>query len=533
MRLGQLVFTSLPANESPVKKEGYQVVCWTKNYLSLEDIRDIEKRLIYYISDNGSPVKKQFFYTQTGKVVISETRVIEKTINGSTPDSYKRHKSYFSHCYILENSDFRIVENNPFRLFKSLIFISSINELRTTTDISTQNIDFAIIDQGNSNYSGHLENLHLDDLISIISLAENSIKLAHEKKQIQFIGESDQLVKLLNLVLTLIPSTSRANCTFDTFFEKCNMPLGSYWAVGLKTPIMGSAFISIDLTTGKILSKEWRNLQFSNEYYGNWLKLMLKKSTSIPNLTAKVPTAEYLSELMLGRGTDFFNPDKETVDTFCSIYKNQINNLLYGKLRQLVGATIVDLAYLAITKNSRKTKLGDIEWLIPDRMNASTIVNELISLFNSDLSLSPSKDAVADLRKLASTTKNYVLFCLCKVWQENIDDLNEYLLKMPVSDYLIFSKIVLDREELYPSFLITKGKVTALLGLNFNFEDEDDFIDFIATAINVGEGSSLNPLENRLTSLSRTGLIKIRHLIKRKTIESSFTTRLYKLIDNV
>ncbi len=264
MKLGQLIFTSMPSNESPAKKEGYQVVCWTKNYLSLEDIRDIEKRLIYYISDDGSPVKKQFFYTQTGKVVIAETRITEKTIDGSTPDSYKRNKSYFSHCYILENSDFHIMENNPFWLFNSLIFFSSINELRTTTDISTQNIDFAIIDRGNTDYSGHLENLQLDDLISIISLAENSNKLTQDKRQIQFIGEPDQLVKLLNLVLTLIPSTSRANCTFDTFFEKCNMPLGSFWAVGLKTPIMGSAFISIDLTTGKILSNEWKKMQFSN-----------------------------------------------------------------------------------------------------------------------------------------------------------------------------------------------------------------------------------------------------------------------------
>ena len=60
-----------------------------------------------------------------------------------------------------------------------------------------------------------------------------------------------------------------------------------------------------------------------------------------------------------------------------------------------------------------------------------------------------------------------------------------------------------------------------------------DFIDFIIAAINVGEGSSLNPLENRLSSLSHSGLKKIRRLLKRKTIESSFTTRLNQLIDDV
>lgn len=531
MKLGQLIFASLPANESPLKKEGYQVVCWTKNYLSQKDVSDIERRLIYYISDEHAPVKKQFFYTQTGKVVLSETRVTEKTVNGSTPDSYKRQKSYFSHCYIIEKSDFHVLENNPFKLFNNLKFISSINELRTKIEISTQNIDFAFTDYENTDHSRNLETSHSDDLISIISLAENSKRLIQDKKQIQFIGESDQLVKLLNLVLLLIPSTSRAYCTFDTFFEKCNMPLGSFWAVGLKTPILGSAFISVDLKTGKLLSKEWCNMQFSNEYYGQWLRLMLQGSYNLPELITKVPTAEYLSEVMLGKRTGPFDPDRETINIFCSIYKDQIKKLHYNKLRQFVGPSALDLAYQAITINDTNTKFGGMEWLIPDKMNASAIVKELIRLFSSNWSLTPNKDAVADLRKLASATKNYILFCMCKVWQENIGDLNEYLLKMPLSDYMVFSKIILDREELYPSSLIVSGKVSTLLDINFDFEDEDDFIDFIITAMNIGESNSLKPLENRLSSLSPIGLRKIRRLIKRKTVDGSFATRLNQLID--
>ena len=65
----QHIYTNVEKDQSPHNRGGFQTLFYSTDALSKEEVRAIEDRVLYIVSDE-EPVKEVFFTTNTGKVVL-------------------------------------------------------------------------------------------------------------------------------------------------------------------------------------------------------------------------------------------------------------------------------------------------------------------------------------------------------------------------------------------------------------------------------------------------------------------------------
>jgi|CXWL01.1.fsa_nt_gi hypothetical protein len=528
MELGQLFFTSMPAKMSPIKKEGYHAHFWTEGFLSLGEVSEIEKKLIYDVSDKNNPVKKQYFFTQAGKIVVAETHFVN-TEKGNEIDSFKRTESYFSHCYIVALKDFLTLNNNPFIVFSNLPFFSSLDALKKSGHpMHTYNVNAIsarIEDRKDPSFT--ITEMSPMALYTLIGFADNASKHLKSKKQLQFVGDRPQFEKILMLIFKFLPPNLRFYCTFDTFHDKCNIPLGIFWAVSVQRRTMGDAFIPVDLQTAKIQAQEMQHGEFRNKYYGGWLKNLFENTKVFEDIDSKVVTAYYLADLTAGEQT---TPpamiDTPTVSSFFKMYENDINLQLSKILSRLVPFQVVKFFHTALLEYSPNS-LATIELLVPAKITPHLLADLTLRTFSQNTQQFPNASELKAFHKLAIDTLNNTLLALCLIWMDNLKELTKTLSLMSPQEYQNLCTIALQREDVYAADLVVQQKVKILLDVDIRFEDDRDVIELIKATIQIGETSDLGLLNNKVNNLSKQSLLKIMRAVNDKdNIDPTFTARI-------
>ncbi len=149
----------------------------------------------------------------------------------------------------------------------------------------------------------------------------------------------------------------------------------------------------------------------------------------LKSIISHVKTAEYLAALLSGNNK-VLRPilEHDAIEFFYSIHKDTIKELLHKKILQYVQPSVLEIAYTSlIHKNS--TCLNEMELLSDGELTAPRISEGVIQWIWTNSALYPNKETVIGLWKLASVSKNVILFGLCLVWQENLKDLKKLLIK--------------------------------------------------------------------------------------------------------
>lgn len=514
--VGQLIFSSLNNDQSPLGIDGYQTICYTPDLISKEDLKDIERRLVYFFSDE-SPIKKQFFPTRSNKFVIAKTTPLE-----GKRDAVRKTKIFLSHCYILTPDDFLIFDNNPFKILDSLPFIKSTNDLFSLWDGMSLIVPPAKIT--NKQTSGLSSNsLPPKNLYEYVLLGDQAKEFIESKRMIQFYGTSQQIEDLIRFIINLLPPPSRKDCWFDTYYYGCNFPLGFYWGVGLPSATFGKSFTHVDINLEKITN--WEPRPFNNKYYGQWLKKSLE-TKDIINITDNIKDAEHISLILTGENNEWNNSiNQEVILEFYELFHqdiiNKIKFLIEAKVGKLLGNICINLMLDEYPSGGEQLFL-----LTQNALTKKLISCLLQDYYSKNIKNFPSKQEIKEMESFASQANNLHLLGISLLWQKKNKELQKLLKSMNETDYKSFCKLVLDNKLLTPADLIVEEWIPQLLSIPFTITKEENFSHLVDLIIKNGGGDNLGLLIYQIDNLSKAEIKRITNLVKGKKVNPGFITEI-------
>ena len=524
LTVAQLLYTSVGRALSPVGRDGYQTVCHSKDYLADQDVADIELRLVYHRSEI-SPIKRQFFCTRSGLAVVSQITFLE-----NARDSFNRPGIYLAHCYALTKDDFLRLENNPFSLLQRIPFRADLESALPAGDAGGGDI-------APTSISVHLRplvaatvgNRSKAALRTLATLGSNAEALRRQGRQVQFCGSPNDIEEVLELAVALTPIEERINCWFDTHYYQCNLPLSTYWAVGLQSPTPVSTTITVDAATGEASPEP---PDFPNHYFAGWFDRAIA-ARDVPGLAQQVTTASFLTRRMVHAETDTHSVPGELNDVAVQdlylLYQREIAKLLRRRIEHRLDSALANRVMSRLLQ-SVQAPLSLFQLLQHGRLPDALIARALRESFEQDLRALPSKREITHIREVAKRSGDLTLLALVAIWSDSRKGLVQALEMMSPAEYGPFCNMMLGQKILFPSDLVAKSKLSILLALPLEFEGDQDFLDFVRALIAMGGSRYLGSLSHRLEILSAKSLKTVAGLIKGRPIDPDFQVQVNALL---
>lgn len=268
LEAAQVVYGNVEAARSARRQGGFQVLFRSSSHLTEDDVtREIEPRLFLDV-EVGQQTKRVFSVIGGDRIVLAQVIPVAGT------DEHGRHGLYFGHALVFSKNDFRKVDNNPFLIFDSFPFFTSIDEAiarggNDRGDIPLVSISFPLrITQ--DEYDG----LSREQLFELTRFSRRLLKSTEHGSSLVFYGNAGNVFDILRDMFFLLPTQLRFRCSFDTLFAGGNYGKTPYFAFGL--PLDHSRerrFAGFDVERGE-LSPAAEPASLTS--YDLWLKWMLK-----------------------------------------------------------------------------------------------------------------------------------------------------------------------------------------------------------------------------------------------------------------
>jgi GTPase-associated protein 1 len=122
LEAAQVVYGNVEAARSARRQGGFQVLFRSSSHLTEDEVtREIEPRLFFH-AGAGQHTKRVF------SVISGDRTVLAQVIPVAGTDEHGRHGLYFGHALVFSKNDFGKIDNNPFLIFDSFPFFTSIEE---------------------------------------------------------------------------------------------------------------------------------------------------------------------------------------------------------------------------------------------------------------------------------------------------------------------------------------------------------------------------------------------------------------------
>jgi len=294
IKAAQHIYTNVEKEQSPHNRGGFQTLFYTQSNLTQIEVSDMEPNLLYYPSESQA-VKKVFFTTETGKIVLGQIVPI------TDKDSAGRGGRYLAHSFIFTPEDFARLRLNPVRIFDHLPFVTDIPEALARGDFETGNLPAAELNFPEESYAipEAVRHWSAAEYKNLMRMALNAGRMAREKKAAAFTGSTEEIENALEAAFFAVPQTQRTNCSFDTYFYRCNLVATYYWGVGLSRAVNPN-LLAVDAKTGqvtKMLADTGRTV------YEHWVAAMID-SDNLAHIGEHKETAFAISEFLHGRPGD-------------------------------------------------------------------------------------------------------------------------------------------------------------------------------------------------------------------------------------
>jgi hypothetical protein len=226
--IAQHIFASLTREQSPSRRRGYQTLFYTRNRLTAADVRAIEDRAQYRVTQ-GEKGKWQFFWLPTRQAVISHLVPIPE------PDEFGRKGRYLAHSLIVSASDWQSLNSTPFGLMKAASFCRTMNQALALGDLKTGELSATSLDisQARDERARELARLWTpDELWNLARLACHPHAITDGRQFVAFVGDDQQINEALDVAF-LLPPPPRSGCSFDTSAVGCSWPREvTFWGQG-------------------------------------------------------------------------------------------------------------------------------------------------------------------------------------------------------------------------------------------------------------------------------------------------------------
>jgi hypothetical protein len=290
----QHVSAMLTSRQSPRGQAGYQTLFYTRELLTPDDVRVIERRVQYSPARDGE-AKWQSYR-------LSERRhVVSRIVPVPEPDEFGRRGRYFTHSLVCDVPDGQQFDAALLDLLRPQNFLPSLDDVLASDAMKTMRAPAITVDAGSEpckEGQSRLRDWSGEQLNRLYMLMSDPRQLAAQGQYVALVGSEGQILGALKVAFLLTPSASRRFCSFDTGASGAP-PGGAFWGRGSETA--GGSSHVIDAARRQVTIPESSPLRagcFSLEHVSARLREAVVARLSRP--------AEEMLRCLLGRNYEVF-----------------------------------------------------------------------------------------------------------------------------------------------------------------------------------------------------------------------------------
>lgn len=257
----QHLYLRLEREVSPTGFEGYQTLCYTQPDIPATEIREIEKRLLYFPSQSTPPKKQAFFVSSSGLLVLTNmVRMAESDRHG--------RECFLAHSILVSPDVLAANRIAPCEVFDAMRFATTVQEALgcvspqdglVLTESSRQrrlqearcgSVTFEMPDASpqEEDVCGRWP---IEDLRKLAFLVLRAEKLKKQEMAVAITGPPEAIRDTLRIAHRLIPSSLVSQCSFDDYFlddhgGPFNLHASYYWAAGFPDVPRDGHYVHVD-----------------------------------------------------------------------------------------------------------------------------------------------------------------------------------------------------------------------------------------------------------------------------------------------
>lgn len=223
---GQHLYANVEQAQSPRGRSGFQTLFATYSALTAADVDDIEGRLVYH-RGNSAPVKRLYFATTSGKQVVAQIVPLTDT------DRLGRQGRYLAHSLVFTPEAFCQLGADPLHVLSQVSWCTTIEAALQCGDFQSGELPPVAVPLPPPSPTCHLASWPAQSLQQWFLLALRAHRLAQQRQAVVVVGTPEHMTDALATAYLVVPTALRPHCTFDTYFDHCNLVGTYYWAIGV------------------------------------------------------------------------------------------------------------------------------------------------------------------------------------------------------------------------------------------------------------------------------------------------------------
>lgn len=235
----QHVSGMLTSEQSPRGQGGFQTLFYTREQLTPDEVRVIERN-VQYSSSPDSEAKWQSYRLSDRRHVISRIVPI------SEPDEFGRQGRYFTHSLIYDVQDAQQFDAMILGLLRRQNFFSSLDKVLAADAVKTGDVRAKIVEAGSEWINEAVNCLRSwpgEQLNQLYMLMSDPGQLTERGQHVALVGNEEQILEALKVAFLLTPFAARKFCSFNTnASESDTAPDRTFWGHGSETA-GGSSYV--------------------------------------------------------------------------------------------------------------------------------------------------------------------------------------------------------------------------------------------------------------------------------------------------
>lgn len=228
----------LTDKQSPNGQGGYQTLFHTRDLLSVDEVRIIERQVQQSAAGGGKALWQSYCLN-------ARRHVITRVVPINAPDEFGRRGRFFTHSLVFDEPD-----DVPFGLLRPGTFFSSLEDVLACEAAKTGHIP-AVQDSAGAEWVGEAKGLasawSVEELNRLFMLASDPREVTGQGQHVALVGSEAQIIGALKVAALLAPPRSRKLLTFDTNASGGeSSPGATFWGRGSTGEVAAGARYVID-----------------------------------------------------------------------------------------------------------------------------------------------------------------------------------------------------------------------------------------------------------------------------------------------
>ncbi len=498
----QHLYSNVEKERSPQGRGGFQTLFYSHNGLNEDEVEEMESYLLYFSSE-VEPMKRLFFTTSTGKGVVAQITFLPH------PDQFGRGGRYLAHSLIFAPDDLPRFEADPFRVFRTFSFVTTVDEALAWGNFKTGDIPAESLELPDA-LAGDLKAARqwpAAEFKKLSLLALRAKQQAENRETITLVGQPEQIEPALEASFLAVPAANRLRCTFDTYFYRCNLVATYFWAIGLPEAPVSIKFAQID---GKTRQVQGQFTEQPETAYERWVFQAIEND-NLDQIARFRDSAHALGEWLEGKSYDLdllTAANNDLITAMFQINPQAVQKSLRSQIRKRLPSNLVDRAAGQVY---RDTPALNLFRQLRQGFEVRPLLDILYQSYAAENFKEPPRQEVKALETLLETMNHPLLRLFMAYWDSPRKKLPAALERAAEADYRQFCNLALNLELVKPLQLLVPGRGETFLELYLP-SNNADVVALSEALVEAGETACLPRLNERAHNLSGRALKKLARL---------------------